>query len=209
MPVMMANLLFQPAPRRCLLLGLGGGDLVRYLHHQLPSCNITAVELDAGMVDISKHYFALPEANNIQLIVDDAGHFIAASKRPVDTLLVDIYSHNGMPTLLLEDDFYRHCYRVLTREGVMVINLLINHSQELHTLLRKIRQQFQQLTLCLTVTGYKNVIVVAFCQPPSTLDRAGLMQRAAELSPKFGLSFEALVENLFRTNPLAGGELFF
>lgn len=209
MPVMMAHLLFQSAPRRCLLLGLGGGDLVRYLHHQLPNCNITAVELDAEMVDVSKHYFALPNANNIQVAIDDAGHFIAANKRPVDTLFVDIYSHNGMPTLLQEDSFYLHCYRALTREGVMVINLLINHGQELHTLLRKIRQQFQQLTLCLTVPGYKNVIVIAFRQPPGTLDRAGLMQRAAELSPRFGLNFEAMVENLFHTNPLARGELFF
>ncbi len=209
MPVMLANLLFQPPPRRCLLLGLGGGDLVRYLHHQIPSCKITAVELDAEMAAVSQHYFALPDASNIRLVIEDAADFIAASKRPVDTLLVDIYSHNRMPALLQEDTFYYSCYRALSRDGIMVINLLINHGQELHTLLRKIRQQFHHLTLCLTVPGYKNVIVIAFRQSPTTLDRAGLLQRATELSPRFGLSFTQMVENLFITNPLAGGELFF
>ncbi len=206
---MLANLLFQPPPRRCLLLGLGGGDLVRYLHHQMPNCKITAVELDAEMAVVSQRYFALPDASNIQLVIEDAADFIAASKRPVDTLLVDIYSHNRMPALLQEDTFYYNCYRALSRDGVMVVNLLINHAQELHTLLRKIRQQFHQLTLCLTVPGYKNVIVVAFRQSPTTLDRAGLLQRAAELSPRFELNFAEMVEKLFVSNPLAGGELFF
>lgn len=209
MPLMMANLLFQPPPRRCLLLGLGGGDLIRYLHHHTPNSKITAVELDAAMADISQRYFALPDSSNIQLIIEDAACFIATNRRPVETLLVDLYSHNGIPALLQEDEFYHGCYRALTRDGIMVVNLLINHAQELHTILRKIRQQFQQLTLCLTVAGYKNVIVIAFRQPPATLDRAGLMRRATELSPRFGLSFAEMVENLFATNPLAGGELFF
>lgn len=209
MPLMVANLLFQPPPRRCLLLGLGGGDLVRYLHHHIPDCKITAVELDAEMVQISQRYFALPDSNNIQIVVEDGARFIASLKRPVETLLVDLYGHNGLPPLLQEDEFYRDCYRALSREGIMLVNLLIHHPQELHTLLRKIRQQFRQLTLCLTVAGYKNVVVIAFRQPPATLNRAGLMQRAAEISPQFGLDFEGMVENLFATNPLAGGELFF
>ncbi len=209
MPVMLANLLFQPPPRRCLLLGLGGGDLVRYFHHQMPDCKITAVELDAEMAEVSQRYFALPIASNIQLVIDDAADFVAANKRPVDTLLVDIYGHNGMPALLHEDAFYYHCYRALSRDGIMVVNLLISHAQELHTILRKIRQQFHHLTLCLTVPGYKNVIVIAFRQSPTALDRAGLLQRATELSPRFGLNFAQMVENLFITNPLAGGKLFF
>ena len=210
MSMMLAHLLFQPPPRRCLLLGLGGGDLVRYLHHQIPGCKITAVELDAEIVNISQRYFALPDANNIELVVEDAAHFIATHRRPVDTLLVDLYSHNGgMPALLQEDGFYHDCYRALSRSGVMAINLLIHHPQELHTILRKIRQRFQQLTLCLTVAGYKNVIVLAFRHHPTHLDKASLLQRAAELSPQFELSFEQMVENLFLTNPLAGGELFF
>lgn len=209
MPMMLANLLFQPPPRRVLLLGLGGGDLVRYLHHQFPRCNITAVEIDKQMIAVSQRYFALPDSNKIQLFTEDAAHFIAANKRPVDTLLVDLYGQNGTPPLLQEDEFYDGCYRALSRDGIMVVNLLINHAQELHTILRKIRQQFQQLTLCLTVAGYKNVIVIAFRQPPTSLNRAGLMQRAAEVSPDFELNFAAIVDNLFTTNPLAGGELFF
>jgi spermidine synthase len=209
MPLMAANLLFQSPPKRCLLLGLGGGDLVRYLHHSIPNCKITAVELDEKMVQVGQDYFALPNASNIQLIIEDAAHFIAANKRPVDTLLVDLYGHAGLPTLMQEDKFYHDGYRALARDGIMMVNLLINHPQELHTILRKIRQQFHHLTLCLTVAGYKNVIVIAFRQPPATLDRAGLMQRAAEISPQFELDFKGMVENLFTTNPLAGGELFF
>ena len=42
---MLIGLAFVPAPCRCLILGLGGGSLARFLAHHLPSARIEVVEL--------------------------------------------------------------------------------------------------------------------------------------------------------------------
>ena len=47
---MMAFLLFQPRPMRIVLIGLGGGSLVKFCHHRLPGARMTAVELDPDVI---------------------------------------------------------------------------------------------------------------------------------------------------------------
>ena len=43
---MMAFLLFCPEPRRILMIGLGGGSLVKFCNRRLPSTHVTVVEID-------------------------------------------------------------------------------------------------------------------------------------------------------------------
>lgn len=97
MKAMMAGLLFQPPPKSVLMLGLGGGDLVRYLNHYLPETRINAVELDAAMVDVSREYFALPGSDEIKVCIDDALHFLGTGKDCYEMILVDIYSGTEIP----------------------------------------------------------------------------------------------------------------
>ena len=42
---MLACLLFEPEPRRALLIGLGGGSLAKFLHRNLKSLQVRAVEV--------------------------------------------------------------------------------------------------------------------------------------------------------------------
>lgn len=64
MELMMVFLLFQRRPDKILMLGLGGGDMVRYLHHVLPEATLQIAESDSAMVHISREYFFLPDASN-------------------------------------------------------------------------------------------------------------------------------------------------
>ena len=208
MHAMMAGLLFQTPPKTCLLLGLGGGDLVRYLHHHLPACHVTAVEQDAQMVHISHQYFQRPRADNIAIHVDDAGEFIKQYQHPTDLLLIDLYG-DKLPPLLDTAAFYDECHRALSSAGILAINLLTSDAEEFKSIVWKIRRRFKQQTLCLSVPQYSNTVVIAFKQRPTTLSRASLSNKTASLRETFGLDFEGLIENLFTTNPLTGGELCF
>ena len=42
---MLAALLFQPAPRSALVIGLGGGSLPKFLFHHFPDCQVRAVTI--------------------------------------------------------------------------------------------------------------------------------------------------------------------
>jgi spermidine synthase len=47
---MMGFLAFQPNPANVLIIGLGGGSLVKYCYRHLPTTRITAVEIDSDVL---------------------------------------------------------------------------------------------------------------------------------------------------------------
>src|SRR5688572_28985611 len=54
---MMAFLLFVPAPRRALLIGLGGGSLAKFMYHRLPATRTRAVEVNVRVAAIARQSF--------------------------------------------------------------------------------------------------------------------------------------------------------
>ena len=56
---MMAFLLFAPAPREVLMVGLGGGSVALFVHEHLPRTRITVVELDPEGRAAARHLFRL------------------------------------------------------------------------------------------------------------------------------------------------------
>src|SRR4026207_357979 len=66
---MMAFLLFHPAPREALMIGLGGGSLPKFFHKHLKKTRVRVVELDAAVVAAARQHFALP-ADDERLAVE-------------------------------------------------------------------------------------------------------------------------------------------
>lgn len=209
MHAMMAGLLFQPTPQNVLMLGLGGGDLLRYLHHYLPESLLTAVEIDAAMVEVCRDYFALPESNNIDIHIDDAMHYIANETQLYEMIIVDIYHGTNVPMLIHDKSFYQHCFDRLAENGMLIVNLLTNDADIFRNILWLIRQQFDRSTLCLTVPEHMNVIVFAFKQRPCELRLELLQKKAEELGKRYELNFSEWAQQLFSINPTADGELIF
>src|SRR5258705_7908858 len=56
---MMAFLLFHPAPREALMIGLGGGSLAKFFHRRLRPTRVRVVELDERVVRAARTQFAL------------------------------------------------------------------------------------------------------------------------------------------------------
>ena len=209
MQAMMAALLFQPSPQRVLLFGLGGGDMVRQLHFQLPESQITAVEIDPAIVDVSRDYFELPDSDKVTVKIDDAAHFLHHDSERYKMMLIDIYAGETVPDILENKHFYQDCYQRLDDDGMLILNLITNDADKFKQVLWLIRQQFNHLTLCLTVPGHLNIIIFAFRKRPCETNQAALLEKAGQLKQKFGVELEEWATQLFSTNPTAGGELRF
>lgn len=206
--LMMSFLLFQRHPDKILMFGLGGGDMVRYLHHILPKTSLKIVESDAAMIHVCQEYFLFPKASNIEIAAHAAEKFMARTRHKYDTLLIDICTQiNTTPPVLLDTHFYELCHTRLRNDGIMVMNLITEDADQFRHILWEIRQRFERLTLCLTVPGHNNVIIIAFKQKPALLTQAALLKKAKKLSTDYGLDFSTIVGNLFVTNPLANDEL--
>lgn len=109
-------------PQKVLLLGLGGGALVNYLH-QYSHCTLDVVELNPLVFDIAQRYFDLPDSPRIQVHIENADHFIRHCKQTYDLILVDLFSARGPADLLTQKGFYQRCGKRLSPQGMMAVNL--------------------------------------------------------------------------------------
>ena len=56
--VMTVAAIYPPAPKKLLMIGLGGGSITTYLGRAMPNVTIDAIELDPGVIAAAKKYFA-------------------------------------------------------------------------------------------------------------------------------------------------------
>ncbi|KHJ77588.1 hypothetical protein OESDEN_22792 [Oesophagostomum dentatum] len=61
---------------RVLVLGMGGGFMNSFLHHNFPQMNITAVEIEPKMAEIAKKWFDLKLDRRHHLHIGDAMEFV-------------------------------------------------------------------------------------------------------------------------------------
>lgn len=125
-------------PGEVALFGLGGGSLLRTLHYLLPDCAFNVVELRQKVVDIATEYFRIPVNGRVNITVNDALNSINEWKsNSTDIIFSDMYDAYHMVEEQTQQDFLKHCSRILTSKGWLVINLHSlpdNRAQFLETL---------------------------------------------------------------------------
>lgn len=153
-------------PEKVLLLGLGGGALVHFLHHFFPSAEMEVVELRAKIIEVAKSHLALPDHPAIRLILQDAHIFIRdALPEHYDLLLTDLYLSEGMDMRQATLSFIRRCAGLLTPSGWLVCNLILPDGIK-YELLQQLAEEFPALYLCNLIEG--NAILLG-CRADLTL----------------------------------------
>ncbi len=121
---MSAGLLVQPAPKRILMVGVGGGQLSNYLFARLPGVEIDAVDIDPEVVRLARAYFEIPDDPRYRTHVGDGRLFVEQSAAAdVDMLILDAFRGTSVPFHLRTRSFYEACRRRLRPGGVVVANL--------------------------------------------------------------------------------------
>jgi spermidine synthase len=112
-------------PLRVYHIGGGGLTLPRYLEHMRPGTSSLVSEIDSGVVKIDTEQLELKTGDGIEVRVEDArlgiGRLADDSR---DLVLGDAFGGVSVPWHLTTREMVREVDRVLTQEGVYVINLL-------------------------------------------------------------------------------------
>jgi spermidine synthase len=114
--LMMAAFALAREPRSALLLGLGGGAMLRHLAAYLPGCEITVVEREPVVQSIARRYFHVTRS----VVMADAAEVVAAARRAFDVVLVDLYDAGGAAET--KTRFWKDCLRALRPGGALGIN---------------------------------------------------------------------------------------
>ncbi len=120
---MMCFVLFQPQPAHILMVGLGGGSLVKFCHRYLPHSRITVLELRADVIALREQFAVPPDDARLRIIQADAAEYLQRCDEMADVLLIDGFDELGLPPALGSSSFYRHCRRILRPGGVLVANI--------------------------------------------------------------------------------------
>jgi spermidine synthase len=198
---MMGGLLFVPAPRDILMIGLGGGSIARFVHERLPDTRMTAVELNAQVVAAARGMFGLPaDDERLAVVVADGADYVPAHPRCCDLLLLDAFEDGVSVAALATADFYAACREALRPGGALVVNFI---AEERHfaKYLARIASTFGGRVLCLPAENRVNVIVMGLAGPRSRYAIDALKREARALKRRLGLPFDTFVRDLVAFNP--------
>ncbi len=191
---MMAFLLFNRAPGRILLLGLGGGSLAKFCYRRLPSSAITTVELNPDVIALREAFRIPADDARFRVVRADSAGYLAAIGPEKDVILADACDRTGVAPELHSAEFYRSAWRRLSPGGVFVMNLCADPLSAA-SLLAKIRHTFGEF-MTLRVRREGNVIVFAFKDDRLDISWEQLPARAIELKRQFGLDFPRYVQRI-------------
>jgi spermidine synthase len=131
--------------RRALALGLGGGAWPRLLLTTHPRVQVEAVEIDPVVVDVARSHFVLPGSPRLSVIVDDAARYVV---RPdvmtsrYDIILLDAFSGDSMPPALSTTAFFQALKRILTDDGVLMVNVALVSQPDADAIVARITETF-------------------------------------------------------------------
>lgn len=199
---MMTSLLFGDAPGHALMLGLGGGSLVKFLLDRCGGCTVDAVEKRPKIVEVARRYFHLPQDRRLSVHVGDGLRFLEGEPTdPYDLIAVDLHDSRGMAPVVLRQEFFPCCCARLATDGVLTVNLWYGTCESEEQLVRdNLLETFEGRVLYLPVAGKRNCISLAF-GPSRDLDLAAAGRRADQWQKRTNIDFPGLLSELRRFNP--------
>ncbi len=166
-----------PAPR-VLLLGVGGGSVVRVLRALRRDAAIVGVDLDAQVLEVARREFAL-DALGATIVCGEARRFVAAltPAQRFDLIIDDIYqgSGDGMRKPHGWPATLRRAAARLARGGILVCNALDRRDA------LAMAAAMPQPWVALAHADYHNRIVVGGRAPALTARAVSRALRAAPL----------------------------
>ena len=198
---MMAFLLFKPAPRNIVLIGLGGGSVAKFIHRKLPGARLAALEVNPDVAAAARSLFMLPpDDDRLSVVLGDGVRYVAGLDRRTDVLLADGYDGERIVEAPASPAFYANCLRGLAPGGVAVFNLW--GSDRFFDVYRdRVAQAFAGHTLILPAEKKGNIQVFAFKPPLPHAGFARLQVRARSLEAGLGLEMPVFVERMKQCNP--------
>lgn len=197
--VMFVSLLYRPPPETCLIVGLGGGAMVRFLNHFFSEVRVDAVEIDPVVVALARQYFGTAAGPGTRIFAADGFDFLRTTSQRYDVIYMDAFLKpseetdlTGVPLRLKTVAFLRSLHQRLRPAGLVVFNL--NYSGALQADIDGIRAAFPTVDV-FRVPGSGNFVVVGSLAERAVTDRE-LRRRGRELDRRadHGFSFERLVD---------------
>ncbi|MHB8925846.1 MAG: spermidine synthase [Coriobacteriia bacterium] len=206
-------LAIQPQATRTLVIGLGGGSVVKRMWRDYPQMRVDTVEIDPDVVDVARHFFELPDDPRIRVFVGDGRRLVEDSAETYDIIVVDAFDDDRIPRPLTTEQFMRAARERMSEDGVIAYNVIGaiagDHSRQFRSLHRTLANTWRRVRVfnadeSVDAKG-NNLVVFASDAPLSDED---LLARLADrVGGRVTVpAFELFGENLY-TGPVRTGDV--
>lgn len=186
--LMLPALFYSPKKiQRVLVLGVGGGAVIRQLHRYIEPVEIVGVELNPIHLEVARRFFGIDQTM-AQLQQADAIRWVQDYAGPkFDMIIEDLFGEEkGEPVRAISADinWCRSLSRLLNCEGMLVLNFIdrpeMQHSECLNrqNLARHFKSAFQ-----FTLPLYENVIVALLKKSADSRQLHTNLKKQPDLKP--------------------------
>ncbi|MEA2862856.1 MAG: hypothetical protein QOC84_812, partial [Bradyrhizobium sp.] len=175
--------------KRVLVLGLGAGSIPLYLQRFLPDATIDTVELDSGVIAVSRKYFGLRETEKFHLIEADGRVFLKRHAEPYDLIFVDAFTGSYIPFHLMTREFYQLVRSRLAPHGVAAFNF-IPVVEAFDSNVRTVRLAFDNLDFFDSGDRDHDLSNVVVLGRLDALSEAEILQRAVAAQARYKFRFD-------------------
>jgi spermidine synthase len=150
-----------------LVLGLGGGTIVRLAAVKWPGVKIVSVEIDPVIIKLSKKFFGMEAIPGLEIVSADAGEWVKKAVKETkkfDLIVVDAYLKDEIPRRCKTAVFLNTIKRLLDKDGVAIFNQLLaeKRKKETKSIIEALKRIFPQTKVVKTST---NLLVLAANKP--------------------------------------------
>ncbi len=174
--------------KRILVLGVGGGTVIRLLNHFVQPERIVAVELNPVHIQIAKRYFGIDQ-REAELVCADARDWVSEYQGPpFDMIIDDLFGEEeGEPkrAIAASPNWKRQLLSHLSKRGVLVMNFVSakEMGQSGYFVSAATQKRFQS-AFRLTMPGYENVVGVFLRTHVTSKQLRENLANTAGLNPK-------------------------
>ena len=197
--VAMVALAMCEAPRRILVVGLGGGTLPSFLRRHYPEAAIDVVEIDPDIVEVAKTFFGFREDERMRVHVADGREFIERIGQPrYDVIFLDAFGAKSVPPRLTTEEFLQAVRRAVMPEGVVVGNLWRPSDNPLYdSMVRTYQEVFDDLFVIEVAGDVNNMLFALPRRQPISQAELARRARAISAAGQFRFDLGDLVEASF------------
>lgn len=194
---MMEPLVLIDAPRDAIMLGLGSGQMAKFIRRYVPAMRVKALEIDPVMVELARSAFGLPpDDERLEVVIADAAAFIERYTGQCDLLFSDAYDEASRPIdAFHSESFYRACHRVLRQGGIMTVNMFRPEPGWRTGYLEMLQSIFE---LVYVTTVLPDQFVLTLCKNRLGPDWQAIEHRAAAFDASAGLDLVEFVRRIPR-----------
>ncbi len=193
------SFLFRHPQERVLIVGLGGGGMVRYLNQLQPETHVDSVEIDPAVVQIAADYFDTKPGPKTSIFTADAFVYLKETETTYDAIYMDAFlrppDDSGLETVterLKTVNFLKSLHPRLKPKGLVAFNLIeVDPSTDED--LEAMKEAFPNVYI-FSAPKSGNLAVIASLDP-ERLSKETLMERAVDFAANTSLEldFEDLV----------------